>query len=380
MKIVLATPMYPPEIAEPAPYVKELARRISKDHEVSVVAYASTSEYIHGVALFTVSKRNPLPIRFIKYIHTLYNASKGADIIYTQGGIVSGIPAVITGHFLKIPVVFRRVEDEPWKRAILKHLTGQSPAEFRSTHQENLLIRLFLQLEKWILNNANYIITPSIHQKNLISNAYNISDEKIVVIYNPVEKEEKLPFAQIVALHQIVISSNLASWSRIDTVIKSIALLKKEFPDIKLIVEGVGAEKENLVALAEELSVSKNVTFVGHVSKAEAWHLRKTSHLYVENSLEDISLDKILWSLSAGIPVVAGNTNGAGEILTPMKTGLLFKSGDSENLAQMIQKLFNNDDLRSSVIQNGQESIVKNFSWEAHTKALNSIFESALKF
>lgn len=379
MKIVLATPMYPPEIAEPAPYVKELARRISKDHEVSVVAYASTSEYIHGVTLFTVSKRNPLPIRFIKYIHILYNASKGADIIYTQGGIVSGIPAVITGRLLKVPVVFRRAEDEPWKRAMLKHLTDQSPAEFRSSHQENLLIKLFLQLEKWTLSNANYVIAPSIYQKNLISNAYAIPDEKIFVIYNPVEKEEKLPFAQIVALRQVVVSSNLASWSRIDTVIKSIALLKKEFPDIKLIVEGVGTEKENLVALAEELSVSKNVTFVGRVSRAEAWHLRKTSQLYLENSLEDTSLDKILWSLSAGIPVVAGNTNGASEVLTPMKTGLLFKSGDSEDLAQMIQNLFNNDDLRSVVIQNGQESIVKNFSWEAHIKILNSTFESALK-
>src|SRR3989344_9051256 len=39
MKIVLATALYPPDIAPPAPYVKELATRLAANHEVTIVTY-----------------------------------------------------------------------------------------------------------------------------------------------------------------------------------------------------------------------------------------------------------------------------------------------------------------------------------------------------
>ena len=74
MRIVLATPVYPPEIGGPATYTKELALRLRDEHEIIIVAYASTSEIIPGTTLFIASKRRPLPLRFFKYTVDLFRA------------------------------------------------------------------------------------------------------------------------------------------------------------------------------------------------------------------------------------------------------------------------------------------------------------------
>ncbi|MFZ3044224.1 MAG: hypothetical protein WA058_03935, partial [Minisyncoccia bacterium] len=67
MKIILATPVYPPEIGGPATYTKELATRLRGEHEIVIVAYASTSEILSGTTLYVASKRRPLPLRLLKY-------------------------------------------------------------------------------------------------------------------------------------------------------------------------------------------------------------------------------------------------------------------------------------------------------------------------
>lgn len=372
--------MYPPELAEPAPYVKELARGLSKNHKVSVVAYASTSEYTPHVNLFATSKHLPLPLRFIAYTYSLYHASKNSDIIFTQATPTVSIPSILVGKLLGIPVVVRYLEDEPWKQSNIRNLVNESPEIFRNTKQENLLVRLFLFLEKITLDKADLIITSTRHQKEFLQSFYQLQNEKVTTVYNPTQKEEKLPFAYHLTTHQIITNTNLTQWSNVATIIQSVALLKKEFPDIKLIIASDGPEKENLLALAQKLSISENVVFKGRISKAEAWHLRKTSQIYIEPSFEEReSLEKTLWSLLAEIPVIVEKSNTSLEFITDNETGLLFEKNNPESLAQKIRALFNGDDLKEKITKNGTLMIQKDFSWEDHILKLSTILEQHKK-
>ena len=67
MKIILATPLYPPEIEDFATYVKELVKRLREKHKIVIVAYASAAEEITGVRLIAVSKHSPLIFRIFRY-------------------------------------------------------------------------------------------------------------------------------------------------------------------------------------------------------------------------------------------------------------------------------------------------------------------------
>jgi len=105
MKIVLATPLYPPDIAEPAPYIKELAKRLSKQHEVTILAYGSYPEKVDGVRIFTVSKRRSRPVRIIQYTLALFIATLRADVVVAENGPSTEVPVGLVARLTKKPLI-----------------------------------------------------------------------------------------------------------------------------------------------------------------------------------------------------------------------------------------------------------------------------------
>lgn len=86
MRILIVSALYPPDIAEPAPYVKELARRLAGDHTITVLAYNHIPEQVGGVHIVTVPKNAPLPIRLFRFFRALYTLVRDADVVYAQNG------------------------------------------------------------------------------------------------------------------------------------------------------------------------------------------------------------------------------------------------------------------------------------------------------
>lgn len=120
MKIVLATPLYPPDIAEPAPYIKELAKRLSGMYEVTIVTYGHIPEEIEGVRIQAVNKQRPLPFRLITYTFALLKAARGADVLYLQNGPSVELPAFIVS-FLTGARFIMRIGDEAAHRHAQEH-------------------------------------------------------------------------------------------------------------------------------------------------------------------------------------------------------------------------------------------------------------------
>jgi Glycosyl transferase 4-like domain len=117
MKIVLATPLYPPEIAEPAPYVKELAKRLTKLHEVTVVAYARLPEAVPGLRIIAVDKRRLLLVRLLAYFFALLRAARRADLVYAMNGASVELPAIFATFFIGRPFVFHVGDTAAHERA-----------------------------------------------------------------------------------------------------------------------------------------------------------------------------------------------------------------------------------------------------------------------
>jgi hypothetical protein len=105
MKIVVATPLYPPEIAAPAPYVKELARRLSARHQVTIVTYAQLPEQIPGVRIIAVPKRHVLVARLLQYFFSLWRAVRSADVLYAENGTSVELPAGIVALLSRKPLI-----------------------------------------------------------------------------------------------------------------------------------------------------------------------------------------------------------------------------------------------------------------------------------
>ncbi len=105
MKIVIATPLYPPDIGEAAIYTKEVARRLAENHDVTVVAYGQLPESADNVNIIPVSKKQPLFIRLAHFTMTLWRETRKADVIYAQNGASVELPVALVAFFTRTPLV-----------------------------------------------------------------------------------------------------------------------------------------------------------------------------------------------------------------------------------------------------------------------------------
>ncbi|MFH1129404.1 MAG: glycosyltransferase family 4 protein [Patescibacteria group bacterium] len=376
MKIIIATPLYPPEIETLASYVKELATRLKKYHEITIVAYASTAEQIPGVKLITVSKHLPLLIRLFMYTFVLLKASKHADIIYAQNSATSGFASIIVQKLRKIPVVINFAEHEAWKRAIQLQATTEPLESFVRTKCNNRRISSIMRLQKWTINRANNIIFSSTELAQTISKNYNIPDSKIIINFNAPKKPQILPFEIHHMPYQIFTNGHLFRWNNIADILDAISTLKQKFPDIKLLISGEGPEKENLKMLTERLSISNNIIFLGRISEAEEWYLLKASQIYIHNyNFIHENFPSIITScFSAETPIISSNINNIQEIIFN-NNGVLVKSNSAQELSGSITKIFNDDNFKHELINNAKKSLIEKFSWDIHIETLNNLFE-----
>ena len=104
MRILIGSPLYPPDLAQPAPYVKELAERLSRDHSVHLVVYGEIPEKIPKVIIDSVSKKKPLFQRIFSYTKILLEKARSADVLYIQNGASVELPTLLVSFVTKTPV------------------------------------------------------------------------------------------------------------------------------------------------------------------------------------------------------------------------------------------------------------------------------------
>jgi hypothetical protein len=124
MKLVLATPLYPPDIAEPAPYVKELAKRLALTHEVTIVTYGRLPEKVPGVRIVAIDKRQPLFARLFKYTFALAHEARRADLVYAQNGAATELPVGIVTRLTRTPLVLHYADTAAHAHAAQSRLYG----------------------------------------------------------------------------------------------------------------------------------------------------------------------------------------------------------------------------------------------------------------
>ncbi len=170
MRILIATPLYPPDIAPLAVYVKELAKRLREDAEITILAYAHIPEKVDDVRIVSVEKNSLLIFRLVAFIRALLRESRRADVLYIQNGSSVEVPALLIGLLIRKPFVI--------------HL-GDTRA-FALT-QKRFFQKTVLHL---LLRRATHVV----HDSNILLR--EINPKKTTAITTPQVRPEIFPFAQ----------------------------------------------------------------------------------------------------------------------------------------------------------------------------------------
>lgn len=154
-----------------------------------------------------------------------------------------------------------------------------------------------------------------------------------------------------------------------DTGIRALAALREEFPNLRYILVGEGADEARLRNLAAELDVMDRVGFAGAMRDDELPEAYATSTIYLGASRLDRSINvegfgiSFLEAAAAGLPVVAGDSGGVRSAVRDGETGLVVNPEDVGAVAGAIATLLRNDEMRAMMGAAGRAAVQTHYNW-----------------
>lgn len=133
----------------------------------------------------------------------------------------------------------------------------------------------------------------------------------------------------------------------------------------KLVIVGEGPLRGELQEQVKRQLLGDKVIFMGARSHDELPEIYASADVFVTPSITAKDKDKegfglvILEAMASGVPVVASQSGGITEIIVHEHNGLLSKEKDSKSLADNINRLLQDDDLRKKIIINMKKTVEK---------------------
>jgi glycosyltransferase involved in cell wall biosynthesis len=149
----------------------------------------------------------------------------------------------------------------------------------------------------------------------------------------------------------------------------------QRLPHLRLIVAGDGPERGRLEQLTAKLEL-RNVEFAGHVRGEKLDRMIADSRFTVLPSHAYETLGKtILESYARARAVVATDLGSRRELVQAGETGLLYKTGDVQELTSAIEFLSSQPELAEKMGRAGRARVGERYAPEGHYEALIGLYE-----
>lgn len=352
LKVLIVTPIFPPEIGGPATYTKELLERLPPEVGVKVISFGANSSRDYEVTIISVA--GGIVLRQARLFFQCLTQGAKADIFYLQEPAVVGFVGLVAGKLLGKEVITKYVGDPEWEET----RRGGKPGGWLA------------RVTGFVLKNSDKVIVPASHLVDWLVGMYGLSKERITVIPNSVElgvERKKMP-------GQIVFVGRLVPWKNVDLIIESVKELQNRDIKCHLVIIGDGPMKESLEKRAESTGLGTTISFKGRLLPEEIQEeLAKSEILVLYSDYEGLS-HAVLEAMASRTVVVASDIPGNREILGESETGVLVEPKKVTALSTAIKIILVNRKLREKYQQNGLKLVKERYSWEANLPKLIKVF------
>jgi phosphatidylinositol alpha-mannosyltransferase len=165
---------------------------------------------------------------------------------------------------------------------------------------------------------------------------------------------------------------------------KGFAVLRQAFvtlaphrPGLRLLVAGPGESDELFDGIPATLH--DRVTHLGLVSEADKARMLRSVDVYVAPNLGGESFGMILTeAMAAGAPIVASDLDAFRRVLDGGRAGLLFATGDAEDLTRSLAGLLDDEDRRAQLAACAREAVAA-FDWPAVAARVLEVYATAIE-
>lgn len=147
-----------------------------------------------------------------------------------------------------------------------------------------------------------------------------------------------------------------------EVLIRAMDLVVREYPGVVLAIAGSGVLRAELQRLIDELHLTGKIRLLG--DRQDVADLMVNADIFVMPSRSEGMPMALLEAMGSGLPVIATQVGGLGEVVEDHSQGILVPAEDHQKLAKAILELLHDPALRKSMGRNARRRIEERYTTE----------------
>ena len=374
MKVLMLTPSYDPIIGGTETVVKNLAINLNKiGVETDVMTFYMDRKWeprwkwdvreenefkVYRIPAFNPFRKIPNPMGLFFRLNVIPNPSfrkiiKEYDILHFHDDVDLTFP--LFSYFVKKPKVFHCHTLQETFNNYIKNIICKMG--FRKSSEVYLTVSS---------NTAKLAKELGTNEVKILPNGVDI----IKFSFNSQNRENKL----------ILFVGRFERRKGIHVLLNSLSFLKTP---VTLVIIGPHSNDEYSKEVISQIKAENkkgkhNITYLGFVNLDDLVKWLQKASIFVCPSLSESFGIVNVEAMSCGTPVIASDIEGIRDIIESGKNGILAPPNDPIKLAEAIQYLLENEDIRIKFGKEGRKKVERKFSWDVIAKRLCKIYKELI--
>lgn len=208
-----------------------------------------------------------------------------------------------------------------------------------------------MKLTMWILRKASFVTVTGSSSKNFLIKK-GLPENKIWILPNtmdfsgftrPDKKQKK---------YDIISLGRLSEEKKVDQIIRVIAELKKNYPNLRAAIGGTGPEKDKLQQLSNDLGLNDTIDFLGFVPDDKLPGFLASGQIFLLTSETEGFPRTIIQAASCGAAIVASKVGDMTDVIDHEKNGFLVERwDDTMSFVKYTKTLLDNPNIAEQFVE-----------------------------
>jgi glycosyltransferase involved in cell wall biosynthesis len=236
----------------------------------------------------------------------------------------------------------------------------------------------FLRMQTRVARRLRHVVTVSNASAHDIAAAFGLDQTAIQVVPNGIDLDDFGPLPEVgrEPFHLVSTASADAPLKGTQHLLRALALLARDYPELKLTIVGHLKPGGSTAQLIEALALGNRVTCRSALGTPDIRALYATATIaVVPSEYEGFGLPAGE-AMACAVPVVATTGGALPEVVAD--AGVTVPVRDPAALANAIRRLLQSPAERERLGRRGRQRIVEQFNWQRAAQRLSAIYNGAI--
>jgi|TARA_B110000495_G_scaffold187744_1_gene187399 glycosyltransferase involved in cell wall biosynthesis len=249
----------------------------------------------------------------------------------------------------------------------------------------NWLAPIRKSIKKATLQRCDKILVSSMEEINILKEVFNIENEKISHIVNPIDlsifkKRDKKMAAKEISIEPdfqyLLFVGRLTKNKGLELLLEVFNEINLEVINIKLIIIGDGPLVDFIKKFIKKHHLEEKIILTGRLNHEKTCYYYNIATVFVNTGYSAGLPNVIIESLASNTPTITTDVGASKEYINEKsQNGILIKPGDKNELKNAIKTIIENE----NKFKNTDIEFLKKFSYENFAEKMTIIYSELLK-